>query len=71
VDGNCCLAREETEYLAKRKDLISLAPCGDSAVLGLEAWVEDKFIRFCRSFRRVGNILGYWEKLLTGIESLS
>ena len=53
LDGTGCLAREETAYLAHRRELVSLAPVADSAVVQLEAWVEDKLIRFCRGFRRV------------------
>ena len=37
------LAREETAYLAHSHELISLAPTGDSAMMQLETWVEDKF----------------------------
>jgi hypothetical protein len=54
VDGNGCLAREETEYLTNRRELVSLAPSGDSATLQFESWIEDKLIRFCRGFRKVG-----------------
>ncbi|EMR68705.1 hypothetical protein UCREL1_4267 [Eutypa lata UCREL1] len=51
LDGNGCLAREETEYLSHRGDLVSLAAPGDNAVVQLEAWVEDKVIKFHRRFR--------------------
>ena len=53
LDGNGCLAREETAYLTHHRELISLAPAGDSATLQFESWVEDKLIRFCRAFRKV------------------
>jgi len=53
LDGTGCLAREETAYLAHSRELVSLAPAGDNAVLQLEAWVEDKLIRFDRGFRKV------------------
>lgn len=53
LDGNGCLAREETAYLTHRQELVSLAPAADSAVLQLEAWVEDKLIRFYSGFRSV------------------
>jgi hypothetical protein len=53
LNGTGCLAREETAYLTHHSELVSLAPAGDSAILQLEAWVEDKLIRFCRSFRKV------------------
>ncbi|KAK3936714.1 hypothetical protein QBC46DRAFT_461337 [Diplogelasinospora grovesii] len=52
LDGTGCLAREETAYLTHSRDLVSLAPAGDNAVLQLETWVEDKLIRFYRGFRK-------------------
>ena len=53
LDGTGCLAREETAYLTHHQELVFLAPAGDNAVLQLEAWVEDKLIRFYRGFRKV------------------
>ena len=53
LDGTGCLAREETEYLTHQRELVSLAPAGDSALLQLEAWIEDNLIRFYRGFRKV------------------
>jgi len=53
LDGTGCLAREETAYLTHQKELVSLAPAADNAVTQLEAWVEDKLVRFCSGFRRV------------------
>lgn len=53
LDGTGCLARAETEYLTYYRELASLAPAYDSAVVHLEAWVEDKLIRFYRGFRKV------------------
>ncbi|KAM3080652.1 hypothetical protein ACMFMG_005587 [Clarireedia jacksonii] len=53
LDGTGCLAREETEYLAHQRELVSLAPAGDNAVLQLEVWVEDKLNSFYRGFRKV------------------
>lgn len=41
-EGNGCMARKETTYLAHQKELVSLVPAGDNAVTQLEAWVEDK-----------------------------
>ncbi|KAH8589516.1 hypothetical protein B0O99DRAFT_664524 [Bisporella sp. PMI_857] len=52
LDGTGCLAREETAYLAHHRELVSLAPAADNAVLQFEAWVEDKLIRFYRDFRK-------------------
>ncbi|KAF7502934.1 hypothetical protein GJ744_004810 [Endocarpon pusillum] len=51
LDGTGCLAREETAYLTHHRELVSLAPAGDTAVSQVETWVEDKFIQFFRSFR--------------------
>jgi hypothetical protein len=53
VNGTGCLSREETAYLEHDRDLICLAPSGDSAIGQLEIWVEDKIIRFYRGFREV------------------
>jgi hypothetical protein len=53
LDGTGCLAREEIEYLAQHRELVSLAPVSDNAVVQLETWVEDKLIRFCRGIRSV------------------
>jgi hypothetical protein len=53
LDGTGCLARVETKYLTYHRELVSLAPACDSALVQLEAWVEDKLIRFCRGFRNV------------------
>jgi hypothetical protein len=52
LNGTGCLAREETAYLGHR-ELASLAPAGDSAIVQLEAWVEEKLIRFYSGFRKV------------------
>ncbi|KAF5021906.1 hypothetical protein F66182_6054 [Fusarium sp. NRRL 66182] len=45
------LAREETEYLLHKHELISLAPATDSAVKQLEAWVEAKLTKYWHGFR--------------------
>ena len=52
LSGTGCLAREETAYLAHR-ELVSLAPAGDGAIVQLEALVETQLIRFYRGFRKV------------------
>ncbi|KAA6413164.1 MAG: hypothetical protein FRX48_02908 [Lasallia pustulata] len=51
VNGNACLAREETAYLTRCKDLLCVASSNDSAVTRLEAWVEDNLICFYRGLR--------------------
>jgi hypothetical protein len=53
LDNTGYLAREERTYLTHHRELVSLAPVGDSAIVQLEAWVEDNFIRLWRDFRKV------------------
>jgi hypothetical protein len=71
LDGTGCLARKETGYLDHQRELICLAPVADSAVMQLEAWVEDKLIRYYRVFRKVRRVLGYYKRLTILIEPLS
>ncbi|KAL2156764.1 hypothetical protein VTH82DRAFT_1510 [Thermothelomyces myriococcoides] len=52
LDSNGCIAEEECAYLTHRKDLISLAPCGDKASSKLETWVENMLVRHWRGFRK-------------------
>lgn len=51
LEGTACLAREETAYLAHDKELVTLAPTGDSALTQLEAWAGDKLVQFFRDDR--------------------
>jgi hypothetical protein len=53
VENTGCLAREETAYLTHYKELVSLAPAGDSTMMQFETWVEDKVIRFWPKFDKV------------------
>jgi hypothetical protein len=53
VDGTGSLARDETDFLGDRNELVSLAPDSDSAIAKLEFWLEDNLIRFYRGFRQV------------------
>jgi hypothetical protein len=53
IEGNACLARDETAYLSFCKELLSIASPDDDAVARLESWVEDKLIRFYKGFREV------------------
>ena len=53
VSSNACLAREETAYLNRGADLVSLAPPEDGAMARLQGWVEDTLIIFCKRFRTV------------------
>jgi hypothetical protein len=41
VDGNGCIAREETAYLAQAEDLLRVASPDDGAVMWLGGLVED------------------------------
>jgi hypothetical protein len=53
LDGSGSLARDETAYLSCDRELVSLAPSGDSAILHIEAWVEDRIMWFWKGFRKV------------------
>ena len=53
VNGNACVAREETAYLTRCNELLSVASLDDGAVSCLEACVEDNLIRFYKSFSKV------------------
>ncbi|KAK2009605.1 hypothetical protein LZ32DRAFT_589796 [Colletotrichum eremochloae] len=52
MEGNGCIARAESAYLTQERDLMSLGPVGDGAILHLEAWLEDSLIRLWRGFRK-------------------
>jgi len=55
VGGNGCIAREETAYLARAEDLLSVVSPDDNAVAWLEALVEDRRV-YCRErFGQVRN----------------
>ena len=54
VDGNACLAREETAFLGHYEDICAMAPPKDHSITRAEAWVEDSLIRFYQWFRKVG-----------------
>lgn len=53
VDGNACIAREETKYLTQGNELLCVASPHDGAMTRLEDWVADKLIRFCKGFYKV------------------
>jgi hypothetical protein len=53
VDGNGCLAGNETSYLEHDCDLVSLVPTIDNAVKGFESWIEEKLVQFLPKFREV------------------
>jgi hypothetical protein len=53
IEGNACIAREETAYLLQPKDLLSTAPLSDHAVAQVEAWLEDRISHCWKDFREV------------------
>lgn len=53
VKGNPCLARDETAYLTRCKELLSVVDPGDGIVVRLEAWIEEKLVQFYKSPREV------------------
>jgi hypothetical protein len=53
LDQTGCLTREESAYLDKPNDLISLASSSDSALKRLENWIEDQLIQYHKGFRAV------------------
>ena len=53
VDGNSCIAREETAYLARTEDLVSVVSPDDSAVIWLGSLAEDGRVYFRECFGRV------------------
>jgi hypothetical protein len=53
IDGNGCIARQESAYLTHSREMVSLAPCRDTALSQVEIWVENKLIQFYRKFRLV------------------
>jgi hypothetical protein len=56
LNGTGCVAREETAYLTHTRELASLAPVRDSALLRIEVWVEEALIRCYRGFRKVRDL---------------
>lgn len=56
LNGTGCIAREETAYLAQSREVATLAPSRDRALLRMEVWMESALIRFYRGFRNVRNI---------------
>jgi hypothetical protein len=56
ISGNGCIAREETAYLDRSKDLLSISFQEDSAVTWLEALVEYGLFFLLHRFGRVKNL---------------
>lgn len=57
VDGNRCVARDETSYLSDEKDLFSLSPTLDSAAARFEDWIEDRLAQFFSHSKLVSHIV--------------
>ncbi|KIW77439.1 hypothetical protein Z517_09885 [Fonsecaea pedrosoi CBS 271.37] len=53
VDGNACLARDETAYLLRPRDLVSIAPLPDDAVARVESWLADRLMHCWKDFREL------------------
>lgn len=53
IDGTGSIAIEETDYLLHDRDLFTLAPAVDNAMVRFEAWVEDRLIQSFPNFRDV------------------
>lgn len=49
-----CLVEDETSYLERENDLVSLASPSDVAMKRLEDWIGDRLIRHYKGFRAVG-----------------
>ncbi|KAL2011080.1 hypothetical protein VTN00DRAFT_3798 [Thermoascus crustaceus] len=47
INGNACIAREETEFLENDHDLLTLATPEDSTLKDIEDWVEHRLIQYC------------------------
>ena len=68
VDGNGCIAREESRYLAHGEDLFTFSLEDQDPLSRLERSVEDALIPFLRSYYKVNQrsslLLGIKERLL-------
>ncbi|KAF3481531.1 uncharacterized protein GIQ15_04290 [Arthroderma uncinatum] len=51
--GNACLARNETAYLDKYNELLSITSSDDKSISRLEAWIEDILVRYYKGFHKV------------------
>lgn len=59
IQGNRCIARNETEYLQHEDDLIALSSREDGTMTFLVEWVEDKLIRLPGNMYKVGPTLDH------------
>ena len=53
LDDTGCVNADETSYLERENDLVSLASSGDLAMKQLEDWIEDGLVRYYKGFREV------------------
>ena len=53
VNGNGCLAREETAYLEQNNELIRVHTSDDGAIERLETWIDNKLIQIYNLFGKV------------------
>lgn len=62
VEGNACLAEEETAYLDNGRDLVTLGETEDKALTVFEDWIEDMLTRWRHRYR----LLSPMNKLVRG-----
>ena len=53
IEGNSCIAREETQYLDHERDLVNLVGKGDDGLAFIEPLIEDVFIQAAKGLKRV------------------
>ncbi|KAG9190174.1 hypothetical protein G6011_08262 [Alternaria panax] len=52
LKNTACLSRNEREYLARERDLMTLGPEKESGVEALEDWIEDRIISVNEHFKK-------------------
>jgi hypothetical protein len=53
IEGNSCIAREETQYLDHERDLFNIVGKGDNAMACIQPLIEDFFIQAAKFLRLV------------------
>ena len=61
IERTACLARDETAYLTKRNDLLSITTPIDNTLVGLEQFCENMIIVVYKWFKRVCNATSSYE----------
>lgn len=56
INGNGCVAREETAYLARSEELANVVDSDDTVMTWLETLVEDSLTRLRRCLRQVSDL---------------